>query len=263
MKLAWLTDTHLDFVSDEVVIKLAESIRDGPAEAVMLTGDITTGDLIHQHFRLLSRCGKTIYFVFGNHDYWHSTFVKTRMAGVAVARTGHVYLTVESPVILTKRSFIVGHDGWADGRAADFFTSGVDLYDYYKIGDFVGKTRVQILELMRRFSDDGAEHLIVALRKGFEEREHGFLLTHAPPFRETHKDPYGNPGNDDWAPHFVQLGLGEKLLDFMRRHPMKKLTVLCGHTHTGAYYKPLDNLEVRVGDAHYGQPEMTGILEVE
>jgi predicted MPP superfamily phosphohydrolase len=263
-RLAWFTDTHLNFLKDGEVEALAASIRDGPAAGVLLTGDITEGPGILHHFSILSRCAKPLYFVFGNHDFYRSTFERTREKGRAVMRAFYArYLTESGPVPLTPTSFLVGQDGWADGRAGDFLKSEVDLNDYYLIQDFAAKSRPEILRMMRRLSDEGAARLVEGLKEGFASRDHAYLLTHAPPFREAHLDPRGEPGDDDWSPHFVQAGLGDALLRLMRPLRDKRLTVLCGHTHTGAYLKPLPNLEVRVGDASYGQPEMAGLLEVE
>ncbi|HLF05750.1 MAG TPA: metallophosphoesterase [Thermoplasmata archaeon] len=264
MRAAWLTDIHLNFLSDEEVADFAAVLGRSQAENILITGDITEGPDILRHFDILSRCGKPIFFVFGNHDFYRSSFAKTRSLGAQVTpRTGSVYLTVSGWRPAGERSFYVGHDGWADGRAGDFMKSGIDLNDYHLILDFAGKSKSDVLQTMRRLADDAAQYIETELAKGFKVRDHGILLTHAPPFREAHLDPQGRPGDDDWSPHFVQQGLGDRLISLMRTMPHKRLLMLCGHTHTATVHSPLENLEVRVGGAVYGAPNIAGTVEIE
>jgi len=49
----------------------------------------------------------------------------------------------------------------------------------------------------------------------------------------------------------------------MKKHPDKKLTVLCGHTHSPGAAQILPNLEVLTGSAEYGSPTIQQILEIE
>ena len=69
------------------------------------------------------------------------------------------------------------------------------------------------------------------------------LLTHVPPVREAcwHE---GQLSDDQWAPHFTCLAVGEAILDVMAGHPDKRLTVLCGHTHGQGETQPLPNVQI-------------------
>jgi Icc protein len=49
----------------------------------------------------------------------------------------------------------------------------------------------------------------------------------------------------------------------MRDHPERKMTVLCGHTHSSGVARILDNLVVLTGGAQYGKPALQQVLEVE
>lgn len=49
----------------------------------------------------------------------------------------------------------------------------------------------------------------------------------------------------------------------MLSHPSVKLTVLCGHTHSGGQVQITDNIEVLTGEALYGHPKIQQVLEVE
>jgi Icc protein len=52
-------------------------------------------------------------------------------------------------------------------------------------------------------------------------------------------------------------------MEIMSRHPDRKLTVLCGHTHGEGEWQMLDNLRVLTGGAEYGHPAVQRIFELE
>jgi hypothetical protein len=56
---------------------------------------------------------------------------------------------------------------------------------------------------------------------------------------------------------------GEVLLEFMEQYPQKRMTVLCGHTHSSGYVQICDNLEVFTGDAQYSQPKVQRVFDVD
>jgi hypothetical protein len=39
--------------------------------------------------------------------------------------------------------------------------------------------------------------------------------------------------------------------------------VLCGHTHGGGEIQPADNIRVLTGEAEYGKPKISKILQIE
>jgi len=49
---------------------------------------------------------------------------------------------------------------------------------------------------------------------------------------------------------------GKYLVGIMKANKDKQLTVLCGHTHSSAYFKPLPNLTVLTGKANYYKPKI-------
>ena len=67
----------------------------------------------------------------------------------------------------------------------------------------------------------------------------------------------GNAGNDSC------VTAGEVLLEFAERHPQKRMTVLCGHTHSSGAVQMRDNLEVFTGDAEYGQPKVQRMIDAD
>ena len=63
--------------------------------------------------------------------------------------------------------------------------------------------------------------------------QHIMVLTHVPPFREAcwHE---GRISDDNWLPHFTCKAVGDVLIEAMAANPDHRMTVLCGHTHSGA-----------------------------
>ena len=73
-----------------------------------------------------------IYFVLGNHDYYHGSIAETRARVIELCGTHPRlrYLTALDEVeALTRHVGLVGHDGWADGRAGDYARSLVMMQD--------------------------------------------------------------------------------------------------------------------------------------
>ena len=53
---------------------------------------------------------------------------------------------------------------------------------------------------------------------------------------------------DEWAAAFMEIARPfEVLLEYARRVPRTRITVLCGHTHGRGEYRACDNLLVRTG----------------
>ncbi len=80
-----------------------------------------------------------------------------------------------------------------------------------------------------------------------------YVLTHVPPMREACWY-NGRISDDEWAPHFTCRAVGDVLLEVVREHPKRQVTVLCGHTHGAGESWPLKNLRLLTGGAEYGFP---------
>jgi Icc-related predicted phosphoesterase len=264
MKLAWLTDLHLNFVDPAVRTQLYTSIRDAGTDAVLLGGDIGEADsLTHFLEELLQGTGRPVYFVLGNHDYYGASieFVRQR---VATLSDGMWWLPSCGPVYLTERTALVGHDGWADARFGDFFGSPVVLNDFVNIQDLAkcAMNKECLYHELQRLGDESAQFIEYALRIACTERERVILLTHVPPFREAcwHE---GRLSDDrDWLPHFTCKAMGDAILRVMESFPHRKLIVLCGHTHGSGVAQVAPNIVVKTGGAVYGSPQVQQILEL-
>lgn len=264
MRVAWATDIHLNFPSAETRHAFYDRFRAEGAEAAVVTGDIAEAPSLAE---LLREMGDALdcplYFVLGNHDFYRGDVASVREAARALSQAHPRlrYLTGAAPVPLGARSALVGHDGWADGRAGDFARSRVFLNDYLLIGDLVTHDPAERLARMQRLAREAAESLAAAAARALTERPHVVVATHVPPFREAcwHE---GRVSDDNWAPHFTSVAVGEALRAVMAERPDRTMEVLCGHTHGEGVARVLPNLVVRTGAAEYGAPALAGVLEV-
>ncbi len=56
--LAWLSDLHLDAATQERKQRFFQQMRKSPADAFLITGDISKADMLPQHLRELGQIGK-------------------------------------------------------------------------------------------------------------------------------------------------------------------------------------------------------------
>jgi len=262
MRLAWATDIHLNFLSAEARHAFYDTFREAGAEAVVVTGDIAEAPSLDA---LLREFGDALdvpaYFVLGNHDFYRGDVASARATArsLSAAHPRLRYLTGAAPVSLDARTALVGHDGWADGRAGDFARSKVFLNDYLLIADLVTYDPVERLARMQRLAREAADALAEVATEALVAHEHVIVATHVPPFREAcwHD---GKVSDDQWAPHFTSVTVGEALRAVMARHPHRTMEVLCGHTHGAGTAQVLPNLVVRTGGAEYGAPSIAAVL---
>ena len=74
MKLVWITDPHLDFVGELGLLTLAKDIRARRPSALLVSGDLSTANLLPKHLAWLrSAVTCPVNLVLGNHDFYGGT----------------------------------------------------------------------------------------------------------------------------------------------------------------------------------------------
>jgi Icc protein len=269
MRLAWLTDIHLNFVDAPTIQRFLESVA-AQADAVAISGDIGESHDIYFYLRRIEEIvKKPIYFVLGNHDFFRGSISQVRRIVTEVAEESKYlkYLTATGVEELTPRTAIIGHDGWADGRLGDIEKSDVILNDHLLITELavcwngVELDRQKLKPILAALADEAAWHFERVLEAAASTYPNIIALTHVPPFREAawHR---GKPSDDNFLPYFASKAVGEVMKNVMQAHPQSNLVVLCGHTHGGGEIKVLENLRVMTGEAAHGKLRINGILEV-
>lgn len=272
MRVAWLSDLHLNFVRDargeceSEYDDLCRQVAGAAADAVLISGDIDEAPGIT---RCLDRLAADfaplpLYFVLGNHDFYRGSIdlVRSSVREHCRGREQLKFLTfATAPIPLTSQTALVGHDGWADGRLGRFDRTQVRLNDFEFIQELMHLTKSQQLAQLNRLGDEAAEHLQRQLDLALSTAASALVLTHVPPFWDAcrHRDQVSSP---DWVPFFACEAVGNVLIDVALRHPDRQITVLCGHTHTAAKYQPKPNLLVLAAEAEYGSPALQHVLEL-
>lgn len=282
MRLAWLSDLHLDTLGNsttgdarppvEKLMEFAKSLRaaEEDHDGLVFTGDVADGHETEDYFAILGGSfRKPFYFVLGNHDYYGGSLAlgKARVRR-HIAKYEHLHWLTEMEVVgLDDDTCILGHDGMYDGRmglgretkmfVADFQSYGIsDFFDAISIGRNPLFDRIQTEA--QKSTDAIEERLMQAIRCDFKRI---LIVTHVPPF---HEASYfrGRRSPDHSAPWYGNDCLGEMLLSVCRRYPEREFLVLCGHSHARRDWYALDNLFVRCGKAKIGRvPTIQGPIE--
>jgi predicted MPP superfamily phosphohydrolase len=269
MKITWLTDIHLNFLSTEERIDFYLHVATTSGDAVVITGDIAEATSISKILNeMAAHIKKPIFFVLGNHDYYRGQIdtVKSEIVKLTKSQNLLHWMPAAGPCFLENDTVLLGQDGWADGRYGDYNNSRVVLNDSRLIADLFQQRMIgkyPLVEKMQELADQDAKALHDNLTATLNEHHpiKIIVLTHVPPFKEACLYA-GKISDDDYLPFFGSKATGDVLLEVANKNPNVDFLVLCGHTHGEAHYQPLGNLEVKVGGAEYYQPKVQEILSI-
>jgi predicted MPP superfamily phosphohydrolase len=265
-----MSDLHLNFCSKKQIEKFFERVKDS-ADAMIISGDIGEAPSVVSYLRWMEDViQKPIYFVLGNHDFYHGSMLDVQRRIDKLVREDSKYLhylTAGETIELTPETTLVGHDGWGDGRNGDYDHSEVVLNDWFYIGELVGWSQNDLKKRLLALGDRSAFYLHQKLAS--ITASNVIVVTHVPPFPETCFW-RGAPTNKDFLPFYTNKAVGEVLKQAAQRtwhgDPLDAddlpimYTVLCGHTH-GAAQLQLGNLTVKVMGTDYGSPTFE-VLEI-
>jgi len=260
--LVWITDLHIDACDSNSVESFVSEIKNTEANIVLVGGDICNGPNSFEWLESLQlNIGKEVFFVLGNHDYYNSSILQTRInADKFNKEQSHChYLCGNGAIALSDKTALVGHDGWADGRAGDFVGSSVMLNDYVYIEEFKYDRGEKLLRILNHLGTEAAKTVKKTILEIIVNYENIIFLTHVPPFKEAcvYK---GKVTDDNWGPHFVCHAMGEVLLEIAEIYPDKQILCLCGHSHSEADINVKPNLRVVAGASELGVPSIQGVV---
>ena len=268
MKLAWLTDIHLNFLEQTRRQLFYKNIIKKLPDGILISGDIaeapSASDILIEMEKALSL---PIYFVLGNHDYYRGQIEAVRQSIISLTKKvkNLHWLGHTGAIPLSTDTMLLGQDGWADGRLGDYHHSSVRLNDERMIADFFQQkclNRNHLLVAMQKWADYDARRLHRDLQTAASTGAVRIIvITHVPPFKENCLY-QGKVSNDDYLPYFGSKATGDVLLQFSEDHPSINITTLCGHTHSHSHFQPLPNLEIKSGHADYGKPEVQEIITI-
>lgn len=268
MKLAWMTDIHLNFLEKEERYEFYQEIINSKSDGVLISGDIAEANSVVDLLTEMSEQVKNpIYFVAGNHDYYRGQIdeVRARLKLITEQQNNLYWLPAIEPQNITENTILLGQDGWADGRLGDYHQSTISLNDSRMIADLFQEKvlgKEHLLKKMQELADKDATMLKHNLSFACEQGPKKIIiLTHVPPFKETCLH-MGKISDDNWLPYFTSKATGDVILDFAIQHKEINFLVLCGHTHSKANYQPLENLQIKVGQAEYYEPGIEELIVV-
>lgn len=254
--LAWLTDVHLNFIDLDQTAALLQRVQRHPSDAVVISGDLSEAPQLPVVLAMMAHyIRKPVYFVLGNHDYYHSSVKQVRawLPDLLLVHPTLTWLTDQTVIEITPDTALVGHDGWADGRCGQA-DSPLLLNDFNLIDELRLPLSADRFAQMQHFSDQAADHVRQMLLLALEQYAHVLVVTHVPPFAES--NPSDDPMREYYLPFYVSRIMGDVLLEMAERYPHRQLLVLCGHTHHATSTRLRPNLHVLVGQAEYGRPRL-------
>lgn len=264
MRLAWLTDIHLDFLNPPQTAAFYSMVRAAAPDAVLISGDIGIASILRPRLLAMAAVvGSPVYFVLGNHDFYESDVETVRDDMRALTRNNDslFWLPEAGLIPLGIDACLIGHDGWSDGQYGDFMASSVLLQDYFLIESLMDLSQPERLAQLKALGDEAADYLRGLLPQAARFRQ-VVVATHAPPFVEACWHEGRTPALDDaYLPHFTCKAVGDALLQAADTYPAVTFTVLCGHTHGGGTARLRPNLTVITGPAEYGQPVIQQVFE--
>lgn len=259
MKIAWLTDIHLNKVTDNHRVAFYGRLRKADFDAVVITGDISEARLLPAHLRELGRaCSpRKVYFVLGNHDFYGSCFVDVDRAVAMVCKeqSNLHHLGHGERIPMGANSVLIGHRGWADGRAGWGKRSLARNPDRKGIADFRGLSRQAAFGLMEDLGKASGKYFRDILPYALKCYEHVWLATHVPPFTQAAFYD-GKPCDCVRQPFYSNISAGGVINGIAGSYRNRKITVLCGHTHSQARAMISDRVWVLAGKAKPGWPQI-------
>jgi len=264
MKLLWLTDTHLDHTDSSTRQAFYEKLRGENFDAAVVTGDISISRFLSTHLGELAQAcrPRKVYFLLGNHDFYGSSFEEVdRIVAACCAKHSNLQHLGQGEIVrLGPTSALVGHRGWADGRAYGGKRTARRFPDQDGIRDLRYLSIYPAFRKMERLGRESGAYFRRVLPHALASYRHVLIATHFPPFAQAVRFD-GKPCQSTKLPHYVNASAGAVIQRVGEHFPRTKITVLCGHSHHGNTVKITDNLEVRVGEARKGAPGIQEIIE--
>ncbi|MBZ0263211.1 metallophosphoesterase [bacterium] len=256
MKLAYMTDVHLNFLKAEAFADYLESIKEVNPDGILLGGDIGQANSFEFFLKTMAFDLKApIWFVLGNHDYYHGSIQEVENKARELSKENEFLFWLDScaPIKLGHNIYLAGCGGWGDTLLGDFKNSSVLLNDHIYIDELSEISREKLGVTLRGEGLKAANKLRDQLEQIPQNAEKIYVLHHVPPFREScwHA---GKISDNHWLPFFASKLLGDALLEESMKREHCTFKVYCGHTHSGGNVSISDNLHVRTTPAKYGNP---------
>lgn len=258
MEFAWLSDIHMNFLTNPgVKRKFLDSIRDCK-KPLFITGDISDGRKLQLNLTELAEASEyPVYFVTGNHDYYHSSFKKTDalIRRMTKEHSNLVYLTETGITPLSDTCCVIGVDSWYDGKIVpSLCTTELAMNDFNYIEDLSVGSRDFKIKVFQDRASNALDHLKALCEVAAKKYKKIIILSHPVPFGRM--DEFKG---SSLSPFYVWHEAGAFILDFAERNKEKSFLWLSGHTHILSSFV-VDNLSCYSLGAEYNYPNIGAIV---
>lgn len=281
MNFSWASDIHLNFISEQSRFYFYDIFKDYPSDNILITGDIADAEYTYSYLAELALhlkdTSKTVYFVLGNHDYYHGSVpdYRNEMKALCKRYSNMVYLTHTPGIDLGDGFTLVVVDGWADARNGNYEDSPVVLNDSRYIKEISPwknemermankmnkrKVRETIRLNMQKLADEDAYILESQIDKVLSNdvKPHTIIIaTHVPPVKSYIFE--DKPCTDDYLPFFTSKVLNDLLIKKAAENPNVDFFSFSGHTHQDTRFIETQNLECYIAKAEYMYPKIQDI----
>lgn len=254
----WMTDIHMNFLLDPGVKRKFLSSISKLEKPLFITGDISDGIKLELNLCELSEASKyPIYFISGNHDYYHSSFERTRkiFERAVSEHENLVYLPMSGVTPLSEDTCVIGTESWYDGRSGNLVLTPFGMNDFRLISDLVCPSRIETIKAFQDRADSALEHLKALLEVAVKKYKKIIILSHPVPFGVL------DVKKGELSPFYVWYDAGKYIADFSSEHKEIDFLWLCGHTHASSSFKYDQNLRVYALGAEYGYPKIGAMID--
>ena len=259
--LLWITDAHLDHLSDTMEDAWFEKLGKSQADMLLLGGDTANARIFS---RMLGRIEEVfsgkVALVAGNHDYYHTSISDFRSKLAGLQRSGLLVFEPgcqSKPIQLAEGVYLCGSGGWGDASAGYADAAGMALNDENLIAELrTGNLTTRLRELGK----ESAKHLQKQLAVVPEDASCVIVLTHVPPWPEAswHE---GRNSDAMALPRFCWQAGGNVISQAAERMPETRFIVLCGHTHSDGIWKK-GNIVCHTAGSAYGRIDHSGRITI-
>ena len=257
--LLWITDAHLDHLSDTVKDTWFGKLEKTQADMLLLGGDTANSRIFS---RMLGRIEKVfpgkVALVAGNHDYYHTSISDFRAELAVHHRSGVIIFEPgcqSQPLQLAEGVYLCGSGGWGDASAGCADAAGMELNDEHLIAELrTGNLTARLREL----GQESAKHLQQQLAAVPIGASCVIVLTHVPPWPQAswHE---GRNSDALALPRFCWQAGGNVISLAAEQIPQTRFIVLCGHTHSAGIWMK-ENITCHTAGSAYGRIHHSGMI---
>lgn len=250
----WMTDIHMNFlVNPGVKRKFLNKVQKLKAP-IVITGDISDGLRLYTNLKELAEASEfPIYFITGNHDYYHSSFDRTdKIIRTSVSEHDNlIYLPHNGIVPLSETTCLIGPESWYDGKIIPFVVNiNFSMNDFNYIEDLCLTSKQEIANVFQARASEGLEKLKELTEQAKKKYKNIIVLSHPIPFgcMDGHK-------GSELSPFYVWYEGGKYISDFAFLNPDTNILWLSGHTHGRGVFENF-NLKAYSLESEYSFPKI-------